>query len=108
MLLLLAAPGREVQPTAAARDSLPPDTIQATASIDTPFITLLPEQVGGRPASAYRLLRGPALSGVAGRSITWVPRSADAGATRLLVLRTVPPADTLAPDTLVVRIDVSS
>ena len=87
-------------------DSPPPDTLRATAEVGTPFITVLPEQVNGTNVVRYRLLRAPALGGVAGRSVTWIPRPSDADSTRTLLLRTVPPADTLAPDTLVLRIDV--
>ena len=69
---------------------------------------LLPGEVNGRSVTRYRLVHGPALSGLAGRSMTWIPRPSDAGATRILLFQTIPPADSLASDTLVVRIDVSS
>lgn len=55
----------------------------------------------------YTLLRGPALSGVAGRSVTWIPRPADAGSTRTLTLRALPAVDSLAADTLVLQIRVA-
>ena len=70
---------------------------------------MLPEATDAGPVVRYDLVRGPALSGVAGRSLTWILRPSDAGTTQRLVVRAHhPPADSLAPDTLVVRVDVGT
>jgi len=85
--------------------SVPPDTVRASAEPGTPLVLTLPAELSGRSVERYSLLRGPALSGVAGRSFTWIPQGAEPG-THQVLLRTHTP-DT-PPDTLVLRIDLQS
>lgn len=77
--------------------------MRATVTAGTTLIHTLPSTVNGHDASAYRMLQGPALSGVAGRSLTWITEDVTPGMydVRLRVLH----ADA-APDTLVVRVKV--
>lgn len=110
-LLILGAtlPSAPFQPTTAPRvataPSTPqvPDTLRASAERDTPLILSLPSSVENRSVAEYRLLRGPALSGVAGRSFTWIPHGAHPGRYEAMlgVRHPDPP-----PDTLVIRIDL--
>lgn len=110
-LLILGAtlPSTPFQPTIAPRvataPSTPqaPDTLRASTEPETPLILSLPASVENRSVAEYRLLRGPALSGVAGRSFTWIPHGADPGRYEA-VLRAHHPNP--PPDTLVVRIDL--
>jgi hypothetical protein len=85
--------------------SPPPDTVRASVPAGTPLIRSLPSDLNGRPVARYTLLRGPALSGVAGRSLTWITRSVSPGTYDLRLRAAHPDA---APDTLVVRVDVQS
>jgi hypothetical protein len=50
------------------------------------------------------MLRGPALAGVAGRSLTWIPKGAGPGPHDLHLKARRPDA---APDTIVVRITLT-
>lgn len=82
-----------------------PDTLRTTAEPDTPLILTLPAELNGRSVDRYLLLRGPSLSGVAGRSFTWIPQGAEPGTHEALLQarhRNAP------PDTLVLRIDLRS
>jgi len=79
----------------------PPDTVRTSTNADTPLILTLPESLNGRSVARYALLSGPALSGVAGRSFTWIPKGAAPGVHRAL-LRT--DSGDAPPDTLVVQI----
>ncbi|MFB6098264.1 MAG: hypothetical protein ABEK84_03975 [Salinibacter sp.] len=72
---------------------------------DQPVIHTLPAELNGHPVEHYTLLRGPALSGVAGRSFTWIPQGADPGTHEALLQAHAPNAP---PDTLVLRIDLQS
>jgi len=111
LLLLGAASGLPsfVEPANSARvaasPSPPPDTLRSSVTAGTPLIRSLPAALNGAPVARYTLLRGPALSGVAGRSFTWITRGAAPG-TYDVRLRAVHPD--AAPDTLVVRVDVQS
>lgn len=83
----------------------PPDTLRTSAEPDTPLILTLPPTLEDQPVERYSLLRGPALSGVAGRSFTWIPQGAKPGTHEALLQahhRDAP------PDTLVLRIDLRS
>lgn len=113
-LLGLAGPGdasapQDLEPSAPPRvaspPSRPPDTVRATADTGVPLTLTLPETVNGRPVARYSLLRGPALSGVAGRSFTWIPEGAAPGPHHALLQADAADAP---PDTLVVQIDVRS
>ena len=79
----------------------PPDTVRASADAGTPLVLPLPKSLNGRPVARYALLRGPALSGVAGRSFTWIPEGAAPGVHRALLRAESGDAP---PDTLVVQI----
>lgn len=80
-----------------------PDTLRTSAEPGTPLILTLPAELDGRFVEHYSLLKGPALSGVAGRSFTWIPEGAEAGMHEAL-LRTH--ASDAPPDTLVVQINL--
>lgn len=81
----------------------PPDTVRTAVPAGRALVYTLPDAVGGRAVGTYRLLRGPALSGVAGRSLTWITRRTAPGAYTVLLEARRPDAP---PDTLVVEIDV--
>ena len=100
-------PNSFVEPANAPRvaASFPPDTVRSTVPAGTPLIRLLPAEVDGAPVARYTLLRGPALSGVAGRSLTWIPRGVSPGTYDVRLRAAHPDA---APDTLVVRVEVQS
>jgi hypothetical protein len=83
----------------------PPDTLRASAEPGTPLILTLPTELDGRSVKRYSLLRGPALSGVAGRSFTWIPQGAEPGMHEALLRGHAPNAP---PDTLVLRINLQS
>lgn len=85
--------------------SSPPDTLRASAKPDVPLILALPSLVGDEPVERYTLLRGPALSGAAGRSFTWIPRNADPGQYEALLEAH---HQNVRSDTLVVRITLAS
>lgn len=92
-------------PRVAPDISAPPDTLHASAERNTPLILSLPSSLENRAVQRYTLLRGPALSGVAGRSFAWIPQGAETGPHEALVQahhRNAP------PDTLVLRIDLHS
>lgn len=82
-----------------------PDTLRTQAEPATPLILSLPAEVNGQSIDRYLLLQGPALSGVAGRSFTWVPQGSDPGTYDALLQMQIPDAP---PDTLVLRIDLQS
>jgi hypothetical protein len=82
-----------------------PDTLRTTATPGTPLILPLPETLRDAPVTRYTVRRGPALSGVAGRSFTWIPRGTAPGTYDVLLHAHHPDA---RPDTLVVRIDLQS
>jgi hypothetical protein len=89
-----------------AQISVPlPETLRVEAGPDPPLILSLPAEVNGRSVDRYRLLQGPALSGVAGRSFTWLPQDADPGPHEALLRTHAPDAPA---DTLVLRIDLQS
>jgi hypothetical protein len=97
----------EVEPAAASRVAqppAPPDTLQAEATTGPPLILSLPAELGEAPVSRYTLLRGPALSGVAGRSFTWIPTDAAPGTYTAHLQARRPDA---APDTLVVEVTLT-
>ena len=79
------------------------DTVRASAKRGTPLILTLPAKLNGRPVERYSLLRGPALSGVAGRSFTWIPEGAGPGIHEALLRAHAPDAP---PDTLVAQINL--
>jgi hypothetical protein len=81
------------------------DTVRTSAQPNTPLLLSLPTELNGRSVERYSLLRGPTLSGVAGRSFTWIPQGATPGLHEALLRAHLPEA---SPDTLVLRIDLSS
>jgi len=111
LLLLGMVPGpvSSVEPAksswVAEITSPPPDTVRASVPAGTPLIRSLPSDLNGRPVARYTLLRGPALIGVADRSITWITRSVSPGTYDVRLRAAHPDA---APDTLVLRIEVES
>jgi len=94
------ATGPWIAPTTA-----PPETLCTTAGSETPLVLSLPAEVDGQPVKRYTLLRGPALSGVAGRSFTWIPHDTNLGTHEALLQTQSPDAP---PDTLVLWIDLQS
>ena len=92
-------------PRVAATLVAPPDTLRTSAEMGTPLILTLPAELNGRSVGRYSLLRGPALSGVAGRSFTWIPAGAEPGTHEALLRAESPDAPA---DTLVVRIALQS
>jgi len=112
ILLLLgmaSGPASSVEPAKSAWvaeiGALPPDTVRTSIPAGTPLIQTLPSDLNERPVTRYTLLRGPALSGVAGRSLTWITRGVSPGTYDLRLRAARPDA---AADTLVVRVDVQS
>jgi len=111
LLLFGMAPGpiSSVEPAnsswVAAPASPAPDTVQSSVAAGTPLIRSLPAEVNGTPVTRYTLLRGPALSGVAGRSLTWITRGVAPGTYDVRLRATHRGA---APDTLVVRVEIQS
>lgn len=79
------------------------DTVRASMTAEEPLILTLPSVVGDHEVDEYRMLHGPSLSGVAGRSFTWIPQNVAPGTYDIRL--SARHADT-ASDTLVVRIDV--
>jgi len=92
-------------PRVAATLAALPDTLRASAEPGTPLILTLPAELNGRSVERYALLRGPTLSGVAGRSFTWIPEGTTPGTHDALLQAQSPDAPA---DTLVVRIDLQS
>jgi len=82
-----------------------PDTVRASVPAGETLILPLPSVANERDVTEYRMARGPALSGVAGRSFTWITRGTEAGTYDVLLQARHPET---APDTLVVRVDVQS
>ena len=93
------------EPRVAATLESPPDTLRASAEPGTPLLLTLPAELDGNSIDRYSLLRGPALSGVAGRSFAWIPEGTEPG-THEALLR--PHAPDMPADTLVLRIDLHS
>lgn len=100
----------DVEPTAPSRVApalaapSPPDTLRTDATTGTPLILPLPGELRDAPVSRYTLLQGPALSGVAGRSLTWVPKGTAPGTYDIRLHAHRPDAQ---PDTLVVQITLA-
>jgi len=93
------------EPRVAATLAAQLDTLRASAEPDTPLLLTLPAELDGHSIDRYSLLRGPALSGVAGRSFAWIPKGAEPG-THEALLRSH--ASDMPADTLVLRIDLQS
>ena len=96
------------EPTTAPRvapEAPPADTLRAAAEPGTPLLLPLPPTLAGRTVVRYTLLRGPALSGAAGRSFTWIPKDAAPGMHEVLLRAHRPDAP---GDTLVLRVDLQS
>jgi hypothetical protein len=96
------------QPSTAPRVAAPapapslPDTLRSTTT-GTPLIRSLPAELNGAAVSRYLILDGPALSGVAGRSFTWIPKGTDPDTVDVRLQARHPDAPA---DTLVLQIDV--
>lgn len=113
LVLFLGISGLEVTiadespglPSGAPVTSAVPDTVTASTPQDTPLILSLPGRLQDRPVTHYKVLRGPALCGVAGHSFTWIPRGAQNPPyyATLQAMHPNPPSDTL-----VVRMDIES
>jgi hypothetical protein len=104
-LVLLGAAGAApsfVEPVTAPRVAAP-DTLRASVAAGGALVRTLPAEVGGAPVTGYAVLRGPALCGVAGRSLTWITRGVAPGTYDVRLRARHPDA---APDTLVLRVDV--
>jgi len=102
-LLVAAALGLSfVEPTTGRRVA-PPDTLRRSAPAGEPLIVSLPSTLSGNDVDRYVLMRGPALSGVADRSFTWIPHPSDAG-THDILFR--PQPNPLPGDTLVLRVTI--
>ena len=96
----------EVEPTASfpGIENFPsPDTIRSSIPAGTPLVRSLPGEVNGARVTRYGILEGPALSGVAGRSFTWITRGTSPGTYDIRLLASHPDA---APDTLVMQIEI--
>lgn len=83
----------------------PPDTVQSSVAAGAPLVRSLPPRLNDTPVARYAVLDGPALSGTAGYSFTWITRGTAPG-TYTIALEALHP-DT-PPDTLVVQVDVQS
>jgi hypothetical protein len=96
---------RTVEPVAApwVAQTSPPDTLESRVVAGEALIRTLPGTTNGSPVASYRMLQGPALSGVAGRSLTWITRDIAPGTYTLCLQAQRPDA---GPDTLVVRVEV--
>ena len=98
-----------LEPITAPRVALPlaapPDTLRTSAEPGRPLILTLPAELRGQSVERYSLLQGPALSGVAGRSFTWIPQGAEPGMHEALFRIHTPEAPA---DTLVLRIELQS
>ncbi len=89
-------------PRVASAPVHPPDTLHTSAEPGTPLTLTLPATLNGQSVIRYTLLRGPALSGVAGRSFTWIPEGAAPGTYQALLRAESADAPS---DTLVVQIN---
>ena len=100
-----AAGPSALEPTTApgVAGAVPPDTVRASVVAGTPLAHPLPPSLNGAPVARYSILTGPALSGTAGYSFTWITRGTAPG-TYTIPLRATH-ADT-PPDTLVVRVEL--
>jgi len=83
----------------------PPDTLRASAPVGAPLVRSLPPSLNGTPVARYSVLKGPALSGTAGYSFTWITRGTDPGTYTIPLRATYADA---SPDTLVVRVELQS
>lgn len=88
----------------AATSSVPPDTLTATGSTETPLVRSLPAEINGTPVTRYVVLDGPALAGATDRSFTWIPRTATAD-THDIALHAH--HTNAAPDTLVLQVTLT-
>lgn len=96
------------EPSATARVAAPSpsdDTLRTATAATTPLIVSLPTELQGAPVTRYSVLQAPALSGVADRSLTWIPRGTGPGT---YDVRLHAHHSNAAPDTLVVQITVES
>lgn len=98
---------RSFEPTTALRVApvFSPDTVRATVESSMPLILSLPTEVNGQSIQRYTLLQGPALSGVAGRSFTWIAQGADPGTYEAVLRAEVSDSP---PDTLLLQINLPS
>lgn len=79
------------------------DTLRPSVEAGNPLILNLPTELESRTVDRYALIRGPALSGVAGYSFTWITRSVEPGTYDVLLRANHPDA---SPDTLVLHVEV--
>ncbi len=80
------------------------DTIERTVQAGAVLTTTLPATLNDSEVAAYRLVDGPAFSGVAGRSLTWPTHHTNPGMHPITV---VPDVQSPA-DTLVVEVTIQS
>jgi hypothetical protein len=105
-LFLLGTTGLSpVEPAETARVApvVPPDTLRSSVEAGTPLILSLPSTVRDTPVTAYAVLKGPALCGVAGRSFTWITRGTDPGTYDIMLRAAHANANA---DTLVVQVTI--
>lgn len=93
------------EPSSKERPIPSSDTLRTSTAPGTPLILSLPATLNDIPVTRYSVLQGPSLSGVANRSLTWIPDGVESGPFDVQLHAHHP--DT-APDTLVVRISVNS
>jgi hypothetical protein len=70
-----------------------------------PLVRPLPTSLDDAPVARYTVLEGPALSGAAGYSFTWITRDTTPGSYAILLRADHPDA---APDTLIVQVTVEA
>lgn len=102
-----AAPVRSLVPAhdAHVAPTAPADTLRRRVAAGEPLIMTLPAARSGRPVTAYRLVRAPALCWLVDRSLLWRTRPADVGAHAVLVRADFGPD--APPDTLTILVDVT-
>ncbi len=85
------------------RPAVSPDTLTFAIVAGRPFMTVLPDSLGGTRVEAVEPLRVPARSKIHGRAFFWQTRQSEQGQYELLFLvRKL----TAAPDTLTVLVEV--
>jgi hypothetical protein len=89
----------------ASSSTVPPDTVTSTVAAGAPLVRSLPTSLDDAPVARYTVLEGPALSGAAGYSFTWITRDTAPGSYAILLRADHPDA---APDTLIVQVTVEA
>lgn len=100
-----ASARRVAAPTVCPSDTIPPDTLTSTVAPGTPLVRPLPPTLNETPVSRYTIVSGPALSGTAGYSFTWITQNTPPGTYTIPLRATHANAP---PDTLIVKVTVQS